>query len=333
MKMITYYFLIFFFLSTALLYAQQEVNYTMYRYHLNLINPAVTGTNEVFFANFSLRTQWVGIKDAPETQALSAGVPNKTARLGTGFSIINDRTFVENQTQVFADFSYHLPLGEENDLFLGLKAGGTSVRLHADGLQTYGTDQTDQYLTNQSSFVPNIGVGIYLKRNNYYLSLSIPRLLSTERFRYDDGQVSRATDRPHFFGSTGSRVSLNDDWSFLPSVFFSYVSAAPVDYMINTAFAFQGAFELGALYTKGGGIGGTTFFNLNNGFQLGYSYVTSSVDQVTRFSKGTHEIILKFSLEDADPEVPKGSFIDEQISGRNNEQRLFKINKAPKPKK
>ena len=99
--------------------AQQEVNHSLYRYHLNLINPAVTGVSVALFANLSLRSQWVGIEDAPETQALSAGIPNNQHRLATGFSVINDKTFVENQTQIFADFSYHLPLGEEEHFYLG----------------------------------------------------------------------------------------------------------------------------------------------------------------------------------------------------------------------
>ena len=323
MKMLTHSLLFILLLSTLGLYAQQEVNYNLYRYHLNLINPAVTGTSLVFYANLSLRTQWVGIKDAPETQAFSAGIPNHKLRLGTGFSIINDKTFVENQTQFFADFSYHLPLGEENELYLGLKAGGTSIFLRADKLQLYGSNQNDQYLSNQSSFVPNIGVGIYFKRPSFFASLSIPRLLSTERFRYDNGQLSRATDRPHFFGALGSRVTLSENWSFLPGIFFSYVRATPFDYMLNSAFAFQQSVEFGLLYKKGGGIGGTTIFKLNNGFQLGYSYITSAVRQVTRFSKGTHEIVLKFSLMNTDPEIPKELFTDKQISDRNNDQQMF----------
>ena len=110
-------------LCTTSVLAQQEVNYNMYRYHLNLINPAVTGTQGAAYANFSLRTQWVGIADAPETQAFSAGTPNKRQRLGTGFSMINDKTFVENQTQLFADFSYRLPLDDERDLYLGPTLG------------------------------------------------------------------------------------------------------------------------------------------------------------------------------------------------------------------
>ena len=143
-------------LCTTWVLAQQEVNYNMYRYHLNLINPAVTGTQGAAYANFSLRTQWVGIADAPETQAFSAGTPNKRQRLGTGFSVINDKTFVENQTQLFADFSYRLPLDNERDLYLGLKAGGTSIRLHADRLKTYGSVLPDQFLTSQSSCITRV---------------------------------------------------------------------------------------------------------------------------------------------------------------------------------
>ncbi len=96
-------------LHTTLVWAQQEVNYTLYRYHLNLINPATTGTQGASFLNTSLRTQWVGIEDAPETQAISIGRPHANNRLGTGFSVINDRTFVENQTQLFFDFPIVYP--------------------------------------------------------------------------------------------------------------------------------------------------------------------------------------------------------------------------------
>ena len=283
-------------LCTTWVLAQQEVNYNMYRYHLNLINPAVTGTQGAAYANFSLRTQWVGIADAPETQAFSAGTPNKRQRLGTGFSVINDKTFVENQTQLFADFSYRLPLDNERDLYLGLKAGGTSIRLHADRLKTYGSVLPDQFLTSQSSFVPNIGVGLYYKSPTYFVSLSIPRLLSTERFRFDDGQVSRATDRPHFFGSVGGRWALTSNWEFIPSALFSYVSAAPFDYFLNASVAYKATWDIGLQYTRGGGLGGATFFRLSSGTKVGYAYVTSAIDQVSRFSKGTHELVVKFKL-------------------------------------
>lgn len=284
-----------FFLCSFVVMAQQEVNYNLYRYHLNLLNPATTGTQGGTYLNMSVRSQWLGVDDAPETQALSIGSPNKRDRLGTGFSIINDKTFIERQTQLFADFSYRLPLRDDRDLYLGLKAGGTSLRLRADRLKTY-SGENDPYLQSTSSFVPNFGVGLYYKTPSYYLSVSVPRLLNTERFRREDGQVSMATDRPHFFASTGLYLYLSSDWDIVPAAMLSYVEAAPIDYVFDLGFSYQKRFDFGVQYTYAGGFGATTSFFLGDGAQLGYAYVNSSQDQVNRYSGGTHELVLKFKL-------------------------------------
>jgi len=305
--------------------AQQEVNYTLYRYHLNLINPATTGTQGAPFVNLSLRTQWVGIEDAPETQAISIGRPHRNDRLGTGFSVINDRTFVENQTQLFLDFSYRLPLGTNRDLFLGLKAGGTSIRLHADRLETFQSNIPDPFLQSTSSFVPNFGVGVYYKTNRYFLSLSIPRLLETRRFREENGIYSQAADRPHLFLSSGYRMGLTSNWDFNPSVLFSYVEAAPFEFLLDANFTYKERLNLGAQYTRSGGIGATTSLHISDGMQLGYAYITSITDQVNQFSNGTHEMILKIKLDQNINEARAASFTTELKgdSGRRaNERRV-----------
>lgn len=279
-------------------WAQQEASYTLYRYHLNLINPATTGTQGAPFLNMSLRTQWVGIEDAPETQAISIGRPHSNNRLGTGFSIINDRTFVENQTQLFLDFSYRLPLDNNRSLFLGLKAGGTSIRLKTQGLQTYGSSVDDPLLQSTTGFVPNFGVGLYYKADRFFVSVSIPRLLQTERFRVENEQVTVATDRPHLFASTGLRARLSSNWEFTPAVLLSYVEAAPMELLVDASFSYQNQFDFGAQYTRSGGIGGIASLKISDGFQLGYAYVTSAIDQVNRFSSGTHEIVMKIKLNE-----------------------------------
>ena len=308
-KMKLYYLLLIVLLvmlHTTQLWAQQEVNYTLYRYHLNLINPATTGTQGASFLNTSLRTQWVGIEDAPETQAISIGLPHANNRLGTGFSVINDRTFVENQAQLFLDFSYRLPLDNGRDLFLGLKAGGTSIRLKTQALQTYGSTLADPLLQSISGFVPNFGVGVYYKTDRYYLSVSIPRLLQTERFRKENEQITHATDRPHLFASTGFRAPLSANWTFTPAVLLSYVEAAPIEILLDAGFSYRESLTIGAQYTRSGGIGGVMSLQISDGLQLGYAYVTSSIDQVNRFSNGTHEMLLKIRLSERLNDTPSG---------------------------
>ena len=309
------------------LMAQQEVNYSLYRYHLNLLNPATTGTQGGSFLNMSLRTQWVGVEEAPETQALSFGTPNKKNRLGTGFSIINDQTFIEKQTQLFFDFSYRLPLDENKDLYLGLKAGGTSIRLFTGRLQN--TQQNDPYLQGNMGFVPNIGVGLYYKTPRYYFSASVPRLLNTERFSEDNGQVSRATDRPHLFASTGFFIPLTSDWAFVPAAMISYVEAAPMDYVFDLGFSFQKGFDLGAQYTHSGGLGATTAFRLGDNIQIGYAYVNSSRrDKVNRYSGGTHEMVLKFKLNQHHQERSASFTTVKKKPKRINERRVGTKNKG-----
>ena len=325
-----YFFLIMLtglFLGNNEIKAQQEVNYRLYRYHLNLINPATTGTQGGSYFNASLRSQWVGIAGAPETQAISFGTPNKKDRLGTGFSIINDKAYVENQTQLFADFSYRLQMDTDKNLYLGIKAGGTSIRIDASSLSTPEAGAADPFLQSTSSFVPNIGVGFYYKTPRYFLSASIPRLLNTERFRYDDGQVTHATDKPHLFVSTGVRFPLNDQWDFYPSAMLSYVAAAPIDLLGDVSFSFNRNFDFGAQFSISGAMGATSLIKISEGFQFGYAYTTNFQDQVNRFSNGTHELVMKIKLSAVNPEQ-ESSFINEAEEDKSlKEKRIGTKNK------
>ncbi len=291
------YVMTYFLLSTAMSWAQQEAHYNLYRYHLNLLNPAVVGAAQESFVNLSLRSQWIGVEDAPETQALSLEIPNKGKRLNYGFSLINDHTFVERQTQLFADFSYQLPLSSAGHyLFLGLKAGGTSLRISASDLEVFGSDLADPLLEDTSNFVPNIGMGVYLKTPNYFLSLSVPRILSTERFRFNDGQVTRAADRPHLYAAAGVYKKLSTDWTLSPAFLVTYLAQAPISYTTDVLFTYKRRLDLGVQYSKGFGVGVSAAFQLSPKIEFGYVYMTPTAAQA-QLRWGTHEWVMKIRLQ------------------------------------
>lgn len=309
------------------LWAQQEVNYTLYRYHMNLINPAMTGTQGAPYANIGLRNQWVGVNDAPRSLSLSYSTPHSNERLGLGFSIISDKTFVEQQTQLFADFSYRLPLGGEKAIYLGLKAGGTGFRLQAADLSVYSTTLADPNLLNTSSFVPNVGVGAVYYTPQFYLSLSIPRLLSTERFRAENGQQTRPTDRPHFYAATGLRFSLSEQLEFTPAALWSIVPAAPSQFVIDASLCYDKTVDLGVQYIQSGGLGGTLNIDIKNAAQIGYAYTTQWGKQESYFARGTHELLLRIRLGHRLQEIPTGEGIaltrpenrkERRVGTRNN---------------
>ena len=152
---------------------QQDVNFALYKYHMNIINPAFTGSQEGTFINSSFRSQWAGVADAPRIQAVSLGVPSVEKRLNYGALFYNDKTFVEQLSRFYANFSYKLRLQPEMDLYLGLSFGGQNFALNFDSLQNV-NPIGDQFLSSYSRFTPNVGVGAYLKAKTF-MFLSLPQ--------------------------------------------------------------------------------------------------------------------------------------------------------------
>ena len=279
--------------SAPLLWAQQEPYFSLYRYQFNRQNPAAVGLVHGLQAQLHLRSQWLGIDGAPESQGLSINAPNNNSRLHLGFSLFNEKTFVEQHTQLLVDFAYALPLGNNNTLFLGLKAGATSLNVQAAGLATFDPTQ-DPLLINRSGFVPNLGVGLFYRSQNFYFSAAVPRLLNTERFSVEEGQVALATDRPHFYLSTARRFQLNSSWSFTPHFLLAAVEGAPTTVQFDFLFALKNSLELGPLYQKNQGWGGSFSLQLLEKYRLSYAYTAGG--RFPAVPQGSHELGLRFQL-------------------------------------
>ena len=70
MKINQYILTLAFLLLVSTVYGQQEGNNTFYRDQMNIINPAYAGAGNMMTFLMSSRSQWQGVKDAPETQSL-----------------------------------------------------------------------------------------------------------------------------------------------------------------------------------------------------------------------------------------------------------------------
>lgn len=277
-------------------WGQQDAFYALYRQHLNMLNPAVNGLQESPFLNMTLRSQWSGIEDAPETQVLSYATPTPNEKVSLGFNIINDVTFVETQTQFFVSYAYMLQLTPAHKLFMGLQAGANAFRVNAQDLDTFDEDRPDPNLMNYSRFNPNIGAGLYLNHERYFLSLSAPRILNSERYKNTDGLVTSASDKVHLYTSAGLRFSINDQWTFSPSFMGRYVRNAPALWTLNTSFIFKDVLDFGLEYNINSGLGGTIMLGGNKAIGFGYAYSGSKHKDLQQLSNGTHEAFLRIKL-------------------------------------
>jgi type IX secretion system PorP/SprF family membrane protein len=296
MKKIYYIIILALVLVSNLAMAQQESVYTFYRQHMNLVNPAYAGVDSITVVSSTLRKQWTGIANAPETQAISFGTP-LGKKVGFGMTVINDQTFIEKQTFVSLDFSYKLKMSETADVYFGIKAGGSSYNVNTLGLETYNV-QSDPALAAISTFNPNVGVGALYKEGPMYVSLSIPRLLNTKKATNDAGYASVATDSPHIYLSGGYDFPLNGEFSSLvlrPSAMLRYVAGAPVSLDLTAILQIDKIVELGGMYRTDKAYAAMATVLISNRLLFGFAYEMSTQPTLAA-ARNTNEILLQFKF-------------------------------------
>lgn len=279
----------------SVLFAQQENAFTWYRYHMNMINPAYVGVDDETIIAGSIRRQWTGIKDAPETQAVSFGT-SVGSNLGLGVSMVSDRTYIEKQTMLGIDFSYKVKMSGATDLYLGVKAVGNFYDVNTSGIQTY-LPLSDPALSSINDFNPNVGAGALLKHEKFYVSLSIPKMLNTKRAKKQDGYAAVATDRPHIYLGGGCDLNLNPAASLVlkPSVLLRYVGGAPASVDVSSMLQIQKFFEIGAMYRSDEAFAGLIDFTINKRMIIGYAYEISTRSELAS-AKNTNEFFARFKF-------------------------------------
>ena len=280
----------------ATVYAQQEPNYSLYRYSMNVINPAYAGADGNTSITANLRSQWINVQDAPETQSFFFATP-LGKRVGIGISVVSDQTFIEKQTSYNIDFSYQLPISDDTSIYLGLKAGGGTYDIDSNGLSNYSIFPIDPAIDNiDDGFNPNFGIGAYLVNDKYFVSLSVPALLKTDSVDSDSGRVTYATSNAHVYFSGGYNFKLNENTEFRPSTLIRYVSGAPLSLDFTAAFKFFDKLEFGAAYRTDDAISGFVMLNLANWVNIGYAYESSTVSEISDAGNGTYEILFQLNL-------------------------------------
>ncbi len=110
-----------FFIKPNVIFAQQDAQYTNYMYNTSVVNPAYTGTREVFSIFGLHRTQWVGFEGAPTTNNFSLHTPINNSNLGIGVSFINDQIGPANENTFSTDIAYRINTSRSTTLSFGLK--------------------------------------------------------------------------------------------------------------------------------------------------------------------------------------------------------------------
>ena len=292
-------FISFFFCMTSIS-AQQDPEYTHYMYNMSIVNPAyATGTPAMLNLGGLYRTQWVGAVGAPKTFTFF-GHTAITDKVEVGLSFVSDDIGdgAKKENNVYADFAYVLNLGGQNKLSLGLKAGFTSMQTNFNGFVLQSGDvATDlAFAENVNVTKPNIGVGAYFFRNNFYVGISAPNLLSSKHIEEKSGINAYGSEDIHTFLTAGYVFQINEMVKLKPAFMTKYVTGAPLSIDFTANILYNNKFEFGAAYRLDDAISALVNINITPTLRVGYAY-DYTLSNLGQFNSGTHEIMLLFDLD------------------------------------
>lgn len=233
------------------LFAQQEEQYTQFMYYKLGFNPAFAGKDGAPSLSTLVRTQWIGIEGAPQTQLVTFNTPALNGRVGIGGTIARQTIGAQENFTADAAYAYHLRLGN-GTLGMGLQASIRLLRINFSETQGTQPIEDDPAIPqgDQSRYLPNFGAGLYYESKNAYVGFSIPRLLENNTNLSSGGKLSK--EIRHIFMMAGLNVALSDKVEMQPQILLKYVAGAPFDADVNLNFVFFNKFTTGASYRIGG---------------------------------------------------------------------------------
>lgn len=280
-------------------FAQQDPQFTQYMYNMSVINPAYATADEgILNVGGLYRTQWVGFEGAPKTATFFAHTPINN-KMELGLSLTNDNIGnIVNETNVYADYAYVLPVGLESKLSLGLKAGFTMFDANFNGfnLQSGGPGTDIAFNENISRMFPNLGIGAFFFTDNYYIGLSAPNMLSTKHLESENGIKATGVESVHYFLTGGYVFDVNENLKLKPAFMAKGVSGAPIALDITANVLIQNRLEAGLGYRLGDAVSALVNFKVTPQLRIGYAY-DYTTSNLSNYNSGSHEIFILFDID------------------------------------
>lgn len=237
------------------------------------------------------RTQWVGIDGAPKTANAFINIP-LSDKIEISLNYLNDEigNAIKQTENVFnVDLAYKIKLNETLDLSFGMKVGFDHLSTNVFESNVSG----DPFFNNTKKTVFNIGTGVFLFQDHYYVGLSSPNLLPNKLNSNDEVLYQNEL---HLFLIGGYVFDINDDLKVKPSTVIKQVSGAPLTFDVSANVLYQDTFELGVSYRYQDAVTAMFGIEVLPDLRLGYAY-DFNTSALKDYNNGSHEFILTYRFD------------------------------------
>ena len=281
-----------------------------------LIHPSMAGVANCNKVRLTGRQQWFGQDNAPSLQTFSINGRIGESSSGVGAIVFNDKNGYHSQTGAYLTYAHHLMFSRNtidlNMLSFGLSAGMIQYKLDETAFVEF-----DPIIAGieQSATDFNVDFGFSYHLINFYAHATIKNLLKNEGVNINEQGVSYDNLTTYLFSAGNVFSKFGSDWSFEPSVLFSYKDATEESFIdvnfkayrdfdfgsVYAGVSYRRSFD-GAQYTNGNSISSqklqyfTPLVGIEyNNFMFAYTY-SYQANSVVLDNGGYHQLTLGFNF-------------------------------------
>ncbi len=296
------------FMSTLLIKAQELNSPQLSQYLADnpfVLSPTYAGIGDHVKIRMNGLAQWVGIKDAPQTQSLAADarIGNKS---GLGIFLYNDKNGYTKQQGARLSFAHHLTLDKYEDEFLsfGISYNFNQFRIDIEKFNLI-ADPDDYVTDDRSTTNHNFDVGLMYRINKFYASLNVSNLINKDITNFNPTFEPNRLRNYYLYTGYRYKKSKNSDWEIEPSALYKmFESDGRSETDLNLKFRkynFEDYYYAGVNYRFlndqiGKPLYIAPFAGLKkNNFYFGYSYQII-LNDILNYSTGTHVVTIGMDL-------------------------------------
>jgi len=274
--------------------AQFEPQFTQFMFNEMFINPAYAGSRECLSITGSYRNQWVGMEGAPKTQTFSLHSPIRKKRVALGFSMMNEEIGVSSDLSFFGSYAYRIPIGKGS---FSMAANG-GLTHHQEKLPELNVGAFGDYVFMgvPRLTAPNAGFGTWFNTDEWYVGLSVPRMLQNRVDPSNGRSVNKINMQLwHYYLMGGYVFPLHEHLKLRTTCMLKAVSGAPVIADIGAHLRFYEHLWLGGSYRTADSWSAIFQLQVTQQLRIGYSY-DYTLTELRNYNSGTHEVTLGFDF-------------------------------------
>ena len=264
-----------------------------YKYNALAINPAFAGCHDALSATIFYRNQWVGFKDAPQSQILSVHTPVYNDRIGLGFLVERNSIGIFKETNLIGNYAYRMEL-QDGKLALGLGFGVTVYNSSWNELLAVDANDAQLVNNNTSAVLPAFSLGTYYYTKKYFIGISLPLFLN---YDLDKSTGKYKIDNPlsgsNYFLTGGYEIGISNYVKLLPSLLIKYHPGNAVQIDYNAMVDLKDRIWMGFGYRNKDMLVGMLQFQVNYQLRMAYSY-DFKLGPLGRYMNDSHEIVFNY---------------------------------------